>query len=84
MTSVRYRLEGAGVASCSPQSAVPCRFNGVAKSAGRKRRAPDIPAKHNEEILQQLGFDSGQIAGFRAKRSRPPEAQAHGGRDATR
>jgi formyl-CoA transferase len=38
-------------------------IHGVAKVPAK--RAPGI-GEHNEEILQQLGFDAGQIAGFRA------------------
>jgi crotonobetainyl-CoA:carnitine CoA-transferase CaiB-like acyl-CoA transferase len=55
-------LEGAGGKLQSTISS-PLQIHGVAKVPAK--RAPDI-GEHNEEVLQQLGFDAKQIAGFRA------------------
>ena len=55
-------LEGAG-GKLQFTISSPLQVHGVSKVPAK--RAPEI-GEHNEQILQQLGFDAGQIAGFRA------------------
>jgi crotonobetainyl-CoA:carnitine CoA-transferase CaiB-like acyl-CoA transferase len=55
-------LEGAGGKLTSTISS-PIQVHGVTKVSAK--RAPEI-GEHNEEILQQLGFDASQIDGLRA------------------
>src|SRR5438034_2800926 len=58
-------LEGAGGKLTSTISS-PIQMHGVAKVPAK--RAPEI-GEHNEEILEQLGFSSTEIEGFRARRA---------------
>ena len=55
-------------------------MHGVAKVPAK--RAPEI-GEHNEEILEQLGFNATEIEGFRASRAIPglkrPEVVTTGG-----
>jgi formyl-CoA transferase len=53
-------LEGAGGKLTSTVSS-PIQVRGVAKRSAQ--RAPEL-GEHNEEILREIGFDPGQIAGF--------------------
>src|SRR5437764_4606060 len=73
-------LEGAGGKLTSTISS-PIQMHGVAKVPAR--RAPETD-EHNEEILEQLGFSSTEIEGFRASRAIPgvkrPEVVTTGGR----
>jgi formyl-CoA transferase len=55
-------LEGAG-GKLQFTISSPLQVHGIAKVPAK--RAPDI-GEHNEEILQQLGFDPKQIEAFRA------------------
>jgi len=72
-------LEGAGGKLTSTISS-PIRVHGVAKVAAR--RAPAL-GEHNEEILEQLGFNAAEIEGLRASRAIPgakgPESVTAGG-----
>ena len=57
----------------------PLTVHGVSKVAAR--RAPEI-GEHNDELLKELGFSSGEIAGFRANGAIPNashEAEVLGG-----
>ncbi len=74
-------IEGAGGKVTSTISS-PIQVQGVAKVPAK--RGPDL-GEHNDEILEQLGFDAKQIEGFRAsgtipQASRPAKAAAGGGR----
>jgi len=74
-------IEGAGGKVTSTISS-PIQVHGVAKVPAK--RGPDL-GEHNDEILEQLGFDAKQIEGFRAsgtipQASRPAKAAAGGGR----
>jgi crotonobetainyl-CoA:carnitine CoA-transferase CaiB-like acyl-CoA transferase len=60
-------LEGAGARLNSTISS-PMQVHGVAKVPAR--RGPDI-GEHNEEVLEELGFDAAQIDGFRASGAIP-------------
>jgi crotonobetainyl-CoA:carnitine CoA-transferase CaiB-like acyl-CoA transferase len=60
-------LEGAGGKLNSTISS-PIQIHGVPKVPAR--RAPDI-GEHNEEVLQQLGFDATEIDGLRASGAIP-------------
>ena len=60
-------LEGAGGKLTSTISS-PIQAHGVAKAPAR--RAPDL-GEHNEEILQELGFDAKGIEGLRASGTVP-------------
>ena len=60
-------LEGAGGKLKSTISS-PIQVHGVAKVPAR--RAPEI-GEHNEEILEQLGFNATEIEGFRTSRAIP-------------
>ena len=54
-------------------------MHGVSKVAAR--RAPEI-GEHNDELLKELGFSSGEIAEFRANGAIPHaahEAEVSGG-----
>src|SRR6267378_4391284 len=55
-------LEGAGGKLTSTISS-PIQVHGVAKAPAR--RAPEI-GEHNDEVLQELGFDATEINGLRA------------------
>src|SRR5260370_40796099 len=60
----------------------PIQVHGVAKVSAK--RAPEL-GEHNDEILQQLGFDANEIDGFRANGTIPhvqplKKAAAGGGR----
>ncbi len=59
----------------------PIQVHGVAKVSAK--RAPEL-GEHNDEILQQLGFDAKQVEGFRASGTIPhvksPEKAAAGGK----
>src|SRR5690242_16920701 len=72
-------LEGAGGKLTSTISS-PIQVHGVAKVPAK--RAPAL-GEHNEEILEQLGFNATEIEGFRASRAIPgvkhPEAITAGG-----
>jgi crotonobetainyl-CoA:carnitine CoA-transferase CaiB-like acyl-CoA transferase len=72
-------LEGAGENLTSTISS-PIQVHGVAKMPAK--RAPAL-GEHNEEILEQLGFSSTEIEGFRASRAIPgvkhPEVVTTGG-----
>jgi crotonobetainyl-CoA:carnitine CoA-transferase CaiB-like acyl-CoA transferase len=57
-------LEGAG-GKLQFTISSPLQVHGVSKVPAK--RAPEI-GEHNEQILQQLGFDASQIASFRANR----------------
>jgi crotonobetainyl-CoA:carnitine CoA-transferase CaiB-like acyl-CoA transferase len=74
-------IEGAGDKVTSTISS-PIQVHGVPKVPAK--RGPDL-GEHNDEILEQLGFDAKQIEGFRAsgtipQASRPAKAAAGGGR----
>jgi len=73
-------LEGAGGKVTSTISS-PIQVHGVAKVSAK--RAPEL-GEHNDEILQQLGFDAKQVEGFRASGTIPhvksPEKAAAGGK----
>ena len=74
-------IEGAGGKVTSTISS-PIQVQGVAKVPAK--RGPDL-GEHNDEILEQLGFDAKQIEGFRAsgtipQASRPAKAAAGGKR----
>jgi formyl-CoA transferase len=74
-------LEGAG-GNLKSTVGSPIQVHGVAKVSAK--RAPEI-GEHNEEILQELGFDSKQIDGFRESGAVPharhlEEATKGGGR----
>jgi formyl-CoA transferase len=60
-------LEGAGGKVTSTISS-PIQVHGVAKVSAK--RAPEL-GEHNDEILQQLGFDANEIDGFRANGTIP-------------
>jgi crotonobetainyl-CoA:carnitine CoA-transferase CaiB-like acyl-CoA transferase len=60
-------LEGAGDKLTSTISS-PIQVHGVSKESAR--RAPEI-GEHNEEILEELGFDANAIEGFRASGAVP-------------
>jgi crotonobetainyl-CoA:carnitine CoA-transferase CaiB-like acyl-CoA transferase len=60
-------LDGAGGKLTSTISS-PIQVQGVAKVPAR--RAPEV-GEHNEDILQQLGFDGGEIEGLRASGAIP-------------
>ena len=60
-------LEGAGGKLTSTISS-PIQVHGVAKAPAR--RAPDL-GEHNEEILEELGFDAKSIEGLRASGAVP-------------
>ena len=62
-------LEGAGGHLTSTISS-PIQIHGVAKVPAR--RAPEI-GEHNDEVLQELGFDATDIAGLRASGAIPKE-----------
>jgi formyl-CoA transferase len=64
-------LEGAGGKLTSTISS-PIQMHGVAKMPAR--RAPEI-GEHNEEILQQLGFNPTEIDGLRASGAVPNPKQ---------
>ena len=71
-------IEGAGEKVKLTLSS-PLTVHGVSKVAAR--RAPEI-GEHNDELLQELGFSSDEIAGFRAKGAIPHaahEAEVSGG-----
>src|SRR5205823_7708131 len=74
-------IEGAAGKVTSTISS-PIQVHGVAKVPAK--RAPDL-GEHNQEILQQLGFDANQIEAFRAsgtipQETRPAKAAAGGKR----
>src|SRR5256886_13506121 len=66
-------LEGAGGKLKSTISS-PLQVHGVAKVPAK--RAPEI-GEHNEEILEQLGFNAAEIEGFRSSRTIPEIGRAH-------
>jgi len=71
-------IEGAGERVKYTVSS-PLTVHGVSKVAAR--RAPEI-GEHNDELLKELGFSSGEIAGFRANGAIPHaahEAEVLGG-----
>src|SRR6267154_19739 len=63
-------IEGAGEKVTSTVSS-PLTVHGVSKVPAR--RAPEI-GEHNDELLKELGFSSGDIAGFRANGAIPHAA----------
>jgi formyl-CoA transferase len=72
-------IEGAGGKVTSTISS-PIQVQGVAKVPAK--RGPDL-GEHNDEVLEQLGFDAKQIEGFRAsgtipRASRPAKAAGDG------
>jgi len=74
-------IEGAGGKVTSTISS-PIQVHGVAKVPAK--RGPDL-GEHNDEVLEQLGFDAKQIEAFRAsgtipQTSRPEKAAAGGTR----
>jgi formyl-CoA transferase len=60
-------IEGAGEKVKLTVSS-PMTVHGVSKVAAR--RAPEI-GEHNDDLLKELGFSSGEIAGFRANGAIP-------------
>ena len=60
-------IEGAGEKVTSTVSS-PLTVHGVSKVAAR--RAPEI-GEHNDELLQELGFNNGEVAEFRANGAIP-------------
>jgi formyl-CoA transferase len=67
-------LEGAGEKLTSTISS-PIQVHGVSKVTAR--RAPEI-GEHNQEILEELGFDAKAIDGFRASGAVPAARHAEG------
>src|SRR6201995_2126036 len=67
-------LEGAGKKLTSTISS-PIQVHGIAKVPAR--RAPGI-GEHNDEVLNELGFTSDEIAGLRASGAAPHAAHAPG------
>jgi formyl-CoA transferase len=61
-------LEGAGEKLTSTISS-PIQVHGVSKVPAR--RAPKI-GEHNDEVLRELGFTTGDIEGLRASGAIPP------------
>ena len=64
-------LEGAGE-NLKQTISSPIKIHGVAKVPAR--RAPDL-GEHNDEVLMELGFSSGEIEGLRANGTIPPAQQ---------
>jgi crotonobetainyl-CoA:carnitine CoA-transferase CaiB-like acyl-CoA transferase len=66
-------IEGAG-GKLQLTISSPLKVHGIEKVPAR--RAPEI-GEHNDQILQQLGFDASQIEGFRASGVTPAPSHAH-------